>query len=323
MWILSLFLLFSPHAHASMNDIFAELFGPPERKASSKASYSFRQHQSSVVQGTIDTVKLRQHSADLSIPISQDYDQKTKLLFNSSLDETHSATIFPNGRSMPGTLWNIEAGVSHTRNLEGDNTIAGSFMIGSPSNHPFSALRDTSLQGNLIYKIPENDNAWLLLLSFSNTRGFLNYIPLPGIAYSFKAAATLRVVAGIPFLSAFWTPFENTVVSFFYFPVYNSQLRVSYFLFGPAQIYFQAKYQSKNYFLTERADNKEKLFYDEAVLQGGVSMPLEKFVMSNLSVGYAFERKYFLGTKSSSWKDGQLRRLEKSPFVDLKLSFNF
>lgn len=316
-------LLISMPAQANVNEIFAELFGRPDR-GGVKASYGLQQYESAGVKQTQDKLSLRQHRMDASIPLNNLSDKKWKLLLNANGDEIRSAARFPNGRPLPNKLWQIGAGLSHMRMLEGDRTIGGSFLIGSSGDKPFSAARDLTYQGNMVYKVPlEGEAAWVFFLNVSNTRGFLNNIPLPGAAYFFKAHSRLRMAVGLPFFTLFWTPIDKTIFSLSYFPLYNAQAKFSYFIFGPAHVFIQAKYQSDNYFLSDRANKKEKIFYEEAFASVGFAMPLERNILVDGTAGYSFDRKYFLGEKSSARKDGQLRRPDKATFASIKLIASF
>lgn len=321
--LLYLGLFFSLPASASVSEIFAEMFGRPDR-GGVKATYGIQQYETQPIEGTSHKLSLRQHKAEASVPLSSLSDKKWKLLLNAEADEYRSAARFPSGRPVPTTLWEIGAGLSHTRMLEGDRTVAGSFLLGSSGDEPFKAFRDLSFQANLAYKIPlENESAWIFLLSFANNRSFMNYIPLPGVAYFFRAHSRLRIAAGIPFLSVFWTPFDKAVFNLMYFPVYSAQAKFSYFLFGPAHIYIQAKYQTRNHFLSDRIDKRERFFYEEAVASTGLVMPIEQHAMLDFTAGYTLDRKLFVGRKSSSRGNGEIRRPDDSAFVSLRLITGF
>jgi hypothetical protein len=310
-------------AQANVNDIFAELFGRPDR-GGVKASYSLQQYETKGIKQSPDKISLRQHRGEASVPLSALSDKKWKLGFTANNDEIRSAARFPNGKPLPNSLWQAGASVSHLRMLANDRTLGASFFAGSYSDQPFGAARDLSFQGNLVYKIPgEDESAWLLFVNFSNTRGFLNYIPLPGAAYFFRAHPRLRLALGLPFVNVFWTPVDKLIVNLSYFPLYNAQAKVSYFFFGPAHAYVQAKYHSENYLLHDRRDKKERLFYEEALVNTGLMMPLERNILVDATIGYAFDRKYFLGKSSSARGDGQLRRPDHAPYASLKLVGSF
>lgn len=306
-------------AHANVNEIFAELLGRPDR-AGLKASYEMRQYESTPMKAGGGKLGLRQHSAEASIPLSRLSDKKWKLLFSGDVDEIRTNARFPNGRPLPNTVANVGAGLSHIRMLEGDRIVGGSFLLGSSGDQPFAAARDFSFQANLVYKLPaENEAAWIFLLSFANNRGLFNYAPLPGFAYFFRASEKLRIAVGLPFFTLLWSPLEKTVFSLSYFPLYNTQAKLSYFLFGPAHVFAQLKYQSKNFFLSDRRNDKERMFAEEAVANVGFAMPLERNILVDASAGYSFDRKFFLGEKITEKKLGQVVRPKNAPYASVRL----
>ncbi len=322
--ILSIFLFFTTFAYADMGEIFSDLAGRPEQKSFTKFSYQLRQYESSGIKGSGQKLRLRQHEVETAIPLSNQPENKWKLNLNSFTEELGSSARFSTGRPLPNTLWNPSLSVTNKRTFDEGKTLSSSFGFGSPSDRPFGAFRDLSFQANLVYKLPKTSEAsWLFFLSFANNRSFLNYVPLPGFAYFFRPHERLRLLLGLPFLSLIWTPAEKTILTLTYFPTNNAQARISHFLFGPAHIYLQAKYHSKNYFLSDRGSTKERLYYEEAVVNTGITAPLERYALADLSIGYSFDRKYFLGEKSSARKTGPRLFPEKAPYASAKLIFTF
>lgn len=320
---LSLFLLFTlPFtAHASLGEVFAELIGRPER-GGLKTAYELKQYETATEGGP--KLGLRQHSLQINTPLSSLSDRKWKLMLGGGLEEIRTSARFPNGRPLPNQIWDAKAGVSYMRLTDEDRTVGGYFQLGSNSDRPFGAFRDTSIEATAFYKIPkENQAAWIFFLSFANDRGFLNYVPLPGAAYFFLPHPKLRMAVGVPFLMMFWSPIDKGVLSFTYFPINRAQAKFSYFFFGPAHAFIGAKYHSRNSFPSDRSARKERLYYEEAVAEAGFSMPLERYLMVEGTAGYSFDRKYYLGEDQRDKKNGQVSRPGDSPFASVRLVATF
>jgi hypothetical protein len=308
-------------AQANVGDVFAELMGRPD-KGGLKAAFEIKQYETEAVSG--DKLALRQQNVQISAPLNSLSDRKWKLMLNGGLEEMRTNARFPNNRPLPNQIWDAGAGLSYTRLTDADRTIGGYFMVGSHGDRPFGAFRDTSIETTAFYKIPkENEAAWVFFLSFANDRGFLNYVPLPGAAYFFRPHEKLRMAVGVPFLMMFWSPFEKAVASLTYFPVNRAQAKFSYFFFGPAHAFVGARYHSQNSFPSDRSARRERLYYEEAVMDAGFSMPLERYLLVDASVGYAFDRKYFLGEDQRDIKNGQVVRPGKSPFASVRLIATF
>ncbi len=317
-------LLISPWAMANSNELFAELLSGRPDRGNVRTSVESKIYETADIKHSQEKYGLRQYRVETSIPLQHLEDKKWKLHLNGFHQEIRSNYLFPNRRSIPNSLWKINAGVSHSRLTEENRTIGGNLFVGTNSDRPFGYSRDLVFQANFIYKIPtEGDNAWIFFLNFSNDRGFANYIPIPGAAYFFRPAENLRLALGVPFFFLFWTPFEKAVFNVSYFPLYNGQAKFSYFLFGPAHLYLQAKFEGENSRISERANSSERFLQEE--LQGllGFVMPIEQRLLLEGNGGFSWDRKVFLGEKSSDRKLGQIARPDKVPFATIKISASF
>jgi hypothetical protein len=317
-------LALSPgEARANINELFLDLFGRP-REARVRAGYEVRQWKERA-DNQRDLSFQRQQLFDLSIPVATSETQRWKIDLAGRLDELKGRAAFSNGREVPKRLWDLGVGLSHSRQLPGDRALAFSALVGSNGDQPFRRGRDTVAQGNLIYKIPAAgpEASWLFLLNFSNTRNFANYIPIPGVAYFFRPSETLRLSLGVPFFTALWTPTPKTILNVSYFPLNNAQARLSFFFFGPAQAYAQLRYQSKNYLTADRTDTRERLFYEEAILQVGVTSPVSKDLAFDLYGGRAFDRKFFFGQRTLDKARTEVLRPEAGPFAAIRLIASF
>jgi hypothetical protein len=320
-WLL---LLISWPSFAAEGDLFGELFARPGRKTGPRLSYDLRQYETQNQKNDSHKQGLRRHEAEFSLPLSRLTDRRWKLSVDGGLEESRTNARFPNGRLMPSKLWHSTNSLSYFRMLDGDKALGGSFTVGSNSDAPYSQFRDFVFQANAIYRSPSDlDSGWIYFLNFSNNRNFLNYIPVPGFAYYFKASSSLRMTLGIPFLMAVWTPFEKAALSFTYFPVHHAQLKFSYFIFGPVHAFLQAKHESKNYLLDNRPATKERLLREEGTFLAGISTPLEDYLVMEASAGYSVDRKYFLGEDFSDKDQGQILRFKSAPFAQLKLNAVF
>jgi hypothetical protein len=323
--MLSFIILFcSTLALANSNDLFAELLSGRPDRGNVRTSLESRIYETAEIKNSQEMYGQRQYRLETTIPLQHLEDKKWKLHLNGFHQEIRSNFLFPNRRGIPNSLWKIQAGASHTRLTEENRTLGGNLFVGTNSDAPFGYSRDLIVQANFVYKIPtEGDNAWLFFLNFSNDRSFANYIPIPGAAYFFRPAESLRLALGVPFFFLFWTPFEKAVFNVSYFPVYNGQAKFSYFLFGPAHIYLQAKFEGESSRISERNNSRERFLQEE--LQGllGFVMPLEQRILLEANGGYSWDRRAFLGEDSSDRKLGQIARPEKTPFATIKLSASF
>lgn len=317
-------LLGPSSAHANVNELFTELFGRP-REPRVRAGYEFRQWETRPMKMRGGRLSLRQHLADVSLPLSSAENERWRLDLTGRLDEVGTEARFVNGRGIPAALWDSAAGVSYSRQLEEGRALAFSFQLGTNGDEPFRHLRDVVAQGNLIYKrpAPGPEASWIFALNFSTNRNFANYIPIPGFAYFFRPTETLRLALGVPFFTALWNPVPKAILNISYFPLNNAQARFSYFLFGPAQAYAQVRYQTKNFLTADRSDARERLFYEEAVAQAGITSPVSRSLMLDLYGGFSFDRKFFYERRTSDKHRSEVLRPGHGPFGSLRLIASF
>lgn len=298
MGALSLLILFSGSlASAASGEMFAELFAPPGAAQRGRAALEFRQYGES-------EVKLNQTKFDASLPLARNESGSWRThaqVDYDAIETSGDSTRFSNGRLMPNRLWDIGAGFSHARNLEDGKVAGGSLTIHSPSDRPFGRARDYGFNLNLSLKLPqENESAWILFLSASNTRGFLNYFPLPGAAYAFKANDRLRLVLGLPFVLALWTPADAVTVLFSYFPLRNAEARIGLGKRRGLSGYLLARFRTRNFRLHDRPSSEERLFQEDGLAQAGIQFPLLGPALSlETGAAYAFERRYYLAEKQT------------------------
>ena len=310
-------------SHANVHDVFSSLFGRPEKQVV-KTSYEYRPYKSVNAEDSSHTLSSQSHDLSTSMPLNSDRDHYWKLLPGFEYREINTNALFPSGRVFPRRLWNPSLGASLYHLYSSGNSLVGSFAVSSPSDQPFSEWKNVAVQGTFVFKkIVDADTSWLFFIFFSNNRGILDYVPLPGVAYAFRPTKNLHLVLGIPFVSAIWSATDSFLITAFYLPPLAGSLKASYFLFGPAHIFAQIKTQTKSYFLNNRAIAAEKFFDLENVVQGGFSVPLEQHILVDISAGNSFGRKFFLGTQRKDQNSSQVRRTDNALFADAKLVVNF
>lgn len=303
---------------AFANDFMGELMAPPGMKIGNTAKAELRHY--GAAEANHESFRVQQSRLEISSPFAGEEGRGWRAKAFAEYDDIRTRAAFPNGRPVPNRLWDTGIGLSHHRALNADRLAGGNLTVSSASDRPFGAGRDLGFSLNLSYKVPaENEAAWLFFLSMSNTRGFLNYVPLPGFAYSFRAHARVRMVVGIPFALVFWRPADAWTVSFMYFPVRTAELRLSYGSPRGPQPFALASFKTRNFRLYGRSDKEERLFVDEGLFQAGISSPLSRNLAVELSGGLAFARRYFLAKKVTEHASSPLVKAENAPFGQLQL----
>lgn len=285
-------LLCAHLAHAAGGEFFGEFLNATEPGAT-RARLEERVYQSEYAAGV--PYGLAQTRFDGSAPLAMSERSSWRANLFADYDAITSTAVFPNGRVMPNRLWDPGAGVSYARALDDGHSVGGSLTVSSPADRPFATARDTGFTLNAHYRLPqESGNAWIFFVSASNTRGYLNYVPVPGAAYYFHKGRELHGLVGFPFAMISWQPTDIFRLTAFAALLRTAEVRATLGREGAIQGYALVSYRTRNYRLYDRTDANERLFFEEALAEAGVIVPVAKGFNFELGGGQSFARRYFL-----------------------------
>lgn len=169
-----------------------------------------------------------------------------------------------------------------------------SLRYGSPSDKPFADEDLISFGGTFFYSQKKaEDTRWLWLVDYSNNRPILNNLPLPGFAYVYTPSKEFRLIVGAPFVSLNWEFHPNWVWDFSTLVPWTLKSTLGYKFMPFAKAYTGFDFSQLSYFLADREDSRERLFFDEKKIFVGISSPLAKFAFAEIESGYAFDREFF------------------------------
>ena len=252
-------------------------------------------------------------------------DEKDTWGLNAKAGSFHlgnSMTIPGDGVVIPQNLWDLEVGGSYRHKISDREESSLSASVGSASEVPFHSIREVIFQTTFIYKIPAaNENSWLFFLNESNNRSFLNYIPLPGIAYMVHSPSTgIDAVIGIPFASIVYhpNPFWAFQASVFGPAAYS--LEADYIPSLTLQFYSVLNRAEQLWALSNRTDTKDRLFYERKKTGLGVRSTALAPVALDLFGGWEFGRRFFEAESILS-SDRQFADMIPSWFVQLKIGY--
>lgn len=135
---------------------------------------------------------------------------------------------------------------------------------------------------------------WIYLLNLSNTRSFLNGIPIPGAAYLKKVKLGELagvVVVGAPVMltylrSATWS--FNAILSPF-----AAAVEQGYFIVGPFSLFLRSSWSTQSFQVTQRIE--DRMTYEEFRTTVGVKGPVSKSALLTLSLSYCDGRRLIWG----------------------------
>jgi hypothetical protein len=151
-----------------------------------------------------------------------------------------------------------------------------------------------------------------LVYSPTNELGF----PIPGVAYLWRPSDDFRATIGLP-LQVWWRPCEDLTLEASYMLIRTIHTRATYRLAPGWCVYTGYDWGNESYYLADRPDTQERLFYYEQRLSAGVRWDLTDCFTLDLSSGYTFDRFYFQGRQ---WSDNHHDRLDvgDSPFFSVR-----
>jgi hypothetical protein len=224
--------------------------------------------------------------------------------------------VLPNtGKSFPDELWNIRLGANYRHLFDNGWIAGGGVSFGSASDKPFHSIDEMTVGVNGFLRIPQGErNAWLFTLAYSPTSELA--FPVPGVAFLWWPTDNFRMNIGLPF-QINYRPIDEVTIDFSYMLLHTVHARVTYRPIKPLRFYVAYDWDNESYFLADRADVNDRLFYYDQRVTGGVAYDVCRGVALDLSGGYVFDRFYFEGQHFSDQNNNRLN-VGDGPFVALQ-----
>jgi len=203
--------------------------------------------------------------------------------------------ISPTGPAVPRDLWDIETGARYRHRLGERREWGLSASVGSASDDPFHSINETTFRVTGTYRIPSRrSNSWLFFLAYSNNRHFANRVPLPGAAYLLHAPDQgLDAVVGLPFLALNYRPTPDWSGRLRIFGPDNISAEWGYLGWKPLETYSGYDWSQRQWLRAGRADNSQRLFFDEKKWSLGVRFPVGHELHADLAALYEFDRRFY------------------------------
>lgn len=251
------------------------------------------------------------------VPLAQDTCWETFATANvRSLLFRNDAILLPNTlQPFPDDLWNLRLGLGGRYRLANEWIVGANLSIGSASDQPFHGIEEMLATVQAFLRVPSGEtNAWLFSVFYSPTSEIT--FPIPGVAYVCQPTENLRAVLGIPFV-LMYRPVEDLSFSFFYLPVRTVKAQAGYRLAPPLRLYVGYDWGNEGYFLVDRPDDRDRLYYYDMRITVGVQVFASRHFFVDLHAGYAFERFFFEG---QNYDDRNFNRVDvgNGPFGGLQ-----
>lgn len=227
-----------------------------------------------------------------------------------------------NNAEIVGDPQEYSLGLGFRKQYDDQRVLLAALDYGSASDRPFKDSRNTAIGFNVAYAFqPSQNSQWLLFVSYSNNRVFLNNVPLPSFAYIYKFSGKFSVTLGIPFVFTNYFNFPKSTFNMFLTPGsvgYDWGVGIV----GPMQFYNSFAYKVKSFMHHNRLRDEDRLFIEDKTIEVGLRSPVAKYLSLSLSSGLSFDR-YFYEGEGVFDEIGQKQKLAKDIYFKTKMTWRF
>jgi hypothetical protein len=304
--------------------IFGDLANPTFGNQPIRATYGvlwFPQENVKNQNAHLDDVR---QSFLLTVPCYQDSCNQWAFTTHVLNESIETGAIRPDtGREFPHELWNVSFGTNYGHLFDNGWIGGGNIHVGSASDRPFDGLRETTFAASAFLRVPQGEhNAWLFSLSFSTNNEVLNYIPIPGIAYFWAPVPWFQATVGLPFANVVYRPRDDLTIQVSYALLTTFHTRVTYRLAPRFRVFGAFDTNNESFLLVDRPELRDRFFYFDMRVSGGLQYELSRRTFLELSSGYAFDRHYFEG-RSITQTGFDRVDVDSGAFIGLQVRMNF
>jgi hypothetical protein len=300
---------------------FSNLMGPTVGHLQPRADYRVTWFPEEPVKGQPTTLAEERQDFSFICPLWQDAanEWSASIHVRSELFQTN-AILPTTGQPFPDNLWDVRLGASYRHLFDNGWVAGGGVSVGSASDKPFHGYDEMSMGVNAFLRIPQGEhNAWLFTLAYSPNSELA--FPVPGVAFLWQPTDCLRVNVGLPF-ALMYRPVDDLTLELSYMLVRTVHARATYRACDKVRIYTGYDWMNESYFLADREDLRDRFFYYDQRVTGGMQYFLNRQALFDLSAGYTFDRFYFEGRQYS---DQNRNRVDvgAGPFLSLRFQWKF
>jgi hypothetical protein len=257
----------------------------------------------------------------LSAPVWHTPTDQLTLRVNVRNETFHTLAILPDTKQpFPQDLWNVQMGANYTHRFDNGWVAGGMLSFGSASDKPFHSIDEMTVGVMAFLRVPSGEhNAWLFSLMYSPTSQLA--FPVPGVAYFWQPSDQFFATIGLP-LQLVYRPLDDLMFDVSYMLLTTVHAGATYRLTPALFLHAAFDWQNESYFLADRTDRQQRLFYYDKLLSAGVRYNVSAHASLDLTAGYVFDRFYFEGRQLS---DSHFNRIDvgDGPFVSFQAQFRW
>ena len=241
---------------------------------------------------------------NVQMPVYQGAQDRLGLALSASKLHINDSIKLSTGKKVPRDLNRVETGFNYFKNLEGQRGFGVRGSVGYAGDKIFEAGNNFAYSVMANYAFPgSSKSTWAVTAFMTNNSFFAANVPIPGFMYIYRTE-TFTGLFGLPIASMQWTPsFPWSYTLSIFGPIINGE--VAYGSVDEYQLFAGASWSRQVFMLSDREKTNDRLTLEEKKLQVGVRTPFFWKILSEISVGQAFDRSFYIGQGFSQKDDGQ------------------
>ena len=304
-------------------DEMADWLDPRLGQLQTSLSYDVEHHEQQSVRDSSEQMGPLFQEMSFSLPLFQNEKRELGLTVGYERADFNTGADFPDSEEdFPEIYEDYTLAFAYRQWLTSERQIGVMAQIGSPSDDPYDSFDDIAIDVNAMYRQNASGrDAWSFLVNFSTNRGWLNYIPLPGVAYSLSREK-VQALIGIPINMVRWQPTKQSSLLATYIPARNINVRAGYEIAQPIEVYTGFSWENRSYFRANRQDDDNRVEFYSKKVTGGIAWEVNESFTVDFRAGYAFDRFVFEG---EDYEDRNRDRIEFSdgPFYGVRGKVKF
>lgn len=272
-------------------EFMADFFAPPGQKKITL----FGKYGNSI-KGSNSDDSYEENDYKASVPVYQD--EKSAYMIVGSYNELRLSRNNQNPNTkVPEKLSDQKYGMSWASQDEQRNSWGANLTYGSASDDAFAGSDVSTFSGTLTRKVNKTPtSSYIYFLNFSNNRGFLDNIPIPGFAYlffepDFKSGGAI----GLPFFFYFWKPTAKISTNVFFLVPSMFKGTLGYAVTEKDEAQLKLEYAQQVFMQHNRTENRQRMFYDTLKVVTGLKHSIDKGSFIEASLARVLNRRFFYG----------------------------
>jgi hypothetical protein len=295
---------------------------PDLGKVMGRGDYRLQFYSTERVEQQGTRLNLDQHNITFQHPLFQNETNEWTFSARLRYQDYETEAVFPDsGTRFPDQLVDVRLGLSYRHKFENQWTLGVSVTAGSASDKPFHSKDELIGLVAAVLRVPRGErDAWLFSLIYSSDEEIFGFrhVVTPGIAYVWNPNDKFTAVIGLPFSAVEYKPIEDLTLEASFFPTRTVRARATYVIFPPLRVFIGLDTDHDAYYLADRGDKDDQLFYYEKRVSGGMRFDL-RHVGLEITGGYVWDRFYFIGEKYSERNENRFN-VGSGTFVGFRLS---